>query len=148
LYRWRWRNEGLFRTYKRTLGQVKLAHRTVRLVHREVEASLLAVQLLLAHGAWSLQDSDGRVRALPSARRGVQQVRREIADALAGLGPRQRRWYCERWQDMVWPEQQKRGDKTRRPWPRRKPHKPPQPPQLRTLTEEQKSLGEKLLNKT
>src|SRR5262245_60810914 len=23
-YRWRWRNEGLFRTYKRTLGKVKL----------------------------------------------------------------------------------------------------------------------------
>jgi hypothetical protein len=28
-YRWRWRNEGLFRTYKRTLGKVKLMSRTV-----------------------------------------------------------------------------------------------------------------------
>src|SRR5262249_37945144 len=33
-YRWRWRNEGLFRTYKRTLGKVKLQSRTVALVHR------------------------------------------------------------------------------------------------------------------
>jgi len=33
-YRWRWRNEGLFRTYKRTLKKVKLASRTVRLIHR------------------------------------------------------------------------------------------------------------------
>jgi hypothetical protein len=146
LYRWRWRNEGLFRTYKQTVGKVKLAHRTVRLVHREAEASLLAVQLLLAHGAWALQQGDGGVAALPSARRGIQQIRREIADGLACLGPRQRRWYFERWQDMVWPSGKKRGDKTRRPWPRRKPHQPPKPPKLRTLSEEQKTLGNKLLN--
>jgi Transposase DDE domain len=146
LYRWRWRNEGLFRSYKRTLSKVKLAHRTVRLVHREAEASLLAVQLLLAHGAWALQQSNGSVRALPSARRGVRQVRREIADGLAQLGPWQRRWYFERWQDMVWPPGKKRGDKTRRPWPRRKPHQAPKPPKLRTLSKEQKALGEKLLN--
>src|SRR5581483_7792840 len=39
-YRWRWRNEGLFRTYKRTLGKVKLMSRTVVQVHREAEGSL------------------------------------------------------------------------------------------------------------
>lgn len=146
LYRWRWRNEGLFRTYKQTLGKVKLAHRTVRLVHREAEASLLAVQLLLAHGAWALQQSDGSVRALPSARRGIQQLRREIAAGLASLGPRQRQWYFERWSDMVWRAGKKRGDKTRRPWPRRKPHKAPKPPQFRTLSKAQKALGNRLLN--
>ncbi len=42
LYRWRWESEGLFRTYKRTLAKVKLHSRTVRLVHREAEGSLLA----------------------------------------------------------------------------------------------------------
>lgn len=50
LYRWRWESEGLFRTYKRTLAKVKLQSRTVRLVHREAEGSLLATQLLLAQG--------------------------------------------------------------------------------------------------
>src|SRR5262245_18602204 len=40
-YRLRWENEGFFRTYKRTLGKVKLVSRTVRLVHREAEGSLL-----------------------------------------------------------------------------------------------------------
>jgi hypothetical protein len=54
-YRWRWRNEGLFRTYKRTLAKVKLSGRTVRLVHREAEGSLLAVPLLLAQGAAALR---------------------------------------------------------------------------------------------
>src|SRR5262249_31119415 len=45
-YRWRWENEGLFRTYKRTLAEGKLQGRTVRLVHREAGGSLLATQLL------------------------------------------------------------------------------------------------------
>jgi len=48
LVRWRWRNEGLFRTYKRMLGKVKLQSRTVKWVHREAEGSLSALQLLLA----------------------------------------------------------------------------------------------------
>jgi Transposase DDE domain len=52
--RWRWESEGLFRTYKRTLAKVKLHSRTVRLVHREAEGSLLAAQLLLAQGARAL----------------------------------------------------------------------------------------------
>jgi len=41
-YRWRWESEGLFRTCKRTLAKVKLRSRTVRLVPREAEGSLLA----------------------------------------------------------------------------------------------------------
>ena len=48
LYRWRWENEGLFRTFKRTLAKVKLHSRTVRLVHREAEGAMLATQLLRA----------------------------------------------------------------------------------------------------
>src|SRR5207253_6443013 len=66
-YRWRWRNEGLFRTYKRTLGKVKLLSRTVAQVHREMEGSLLAVQLLLAQGAVALHQA-GETKLLPSAR--------------------------------------------------------------------------------
>ena len=54
-YRWRWKNEGLFRTYKRTLKKVKLCSRTVRLIHREAEGSLLALQILLAHADLALR---------------------------------------------------------------------------------------------
>ena len=54
-YRLRWENEGLFRTYKRTLAKVHLVGRTVRAVHREAYGSLLACQLLLAQGAWALR---------------------------------------------------------------------------------------------
>jgi Transposase DDE domain len=50
-YRLRWENEGLFRSYKRTLKKVHLTGRTVRSVHREAYGSLLACQLLLAQGA-------------------------------------------------------------------------------------------------
>ena len=50
-YRWRWENEGFFRTYKRTLKKVALMSRTLRLVHREAEASMIATQLLLCQGA-------------------------------------------------------------------------------------------------
>jgi len=53
-YRWRWKNEGLFRTYKRTLHKVKLMSRTVRLVHREAEGSLLGLQVLFAQGTWRM----------------------------------------------------------------------------------------------
>ncbi len=47
MYRWRWQNEGCFRTYKHTLNKVKLVSRSVRLVHREAEGSWLAMQLLM-----------------------------------------------------------------------------------------------------
>jgi hypothetical protein len=64
-YRWRWRNEGLFRTYKRTLGKVKLMSRTVAQVHREAEGSLLATQLLLAQGALALPTTSTTKVVLP-----------------------------------------------------------------------------------
>ena len=54
-YRWRWRNEGMFRIYKRTVNKMKFSSRTVRLVHREAELSLLATQLLLAHADLALR---------------------------------------------------------------------------------------------
>ncbi len=48
--------EGLFRTYKRTLKKFKLAKaRSVKLIHRELEGSLLALQILLAHADLALR---------------------------------------------------------------------------------------------
>jgi Transposase DDE domain len=61
-YRWRWRNEGIFRIYKRTINRMKFSSRTVRLVHREAELSLLATQVLLAHADLALR-SDTKAAA-------------------------------------------------------------------------------------
>ena len=54
-YRWRWENEGFFRTYKRTLKKATLMGRTVAQVHREAEASMIATQLLLCQGAMAMR---------------------------------------------------------------------------------------------
>jgi len=141
-YRWRWRSEGLFRTYKRTLSKVKLQGRTVRLVHREAEGSLLAVQLLLAQGAVALwrAGAGGEVRVSP--RGALRVIRQEIA---SGLGPRQYERYEARLLRARVEGRQRRSSKVRREWPRRKPHKPPKAPKLRTLTEQLKTLMAKTL---
>jgi hypothetical protein len=129
-YRWRWRNEGLFRTYKRTLGKVKLMARTVAQVHREAEGSLLATQLLLAQGALALPvATTGKV--VPSARKVLVEIRVEIRNITGMyLGPRQRQTYFERLARARWGERQQRSDKVRRRWPGRKDHKPPSPPKI------------------
>jgi hypothetical protein len=64
-YRWRWENEGLFRTFKRTLAKVKLTSRTIRLIHREAEAALLATQLLLAQGVLGTSNQGTARRCSP-----------------------------------------------------------------------------------
>lgn len=139
IYRWRWRNEGFFRTYKRTLEKVKLQHRTVALVHREAEGSLLAVQLLLAMTALQQANTGG------SPRRMLLKIRGEATASIADLGPRQRRWYVQALQEIHGETPNRKSSKTRRVWPRRKEHKAPGPPKLRRLTNTQKSLREKIL---
>ena len=78
-YRWRWRNEGLFRTYKRTLKKFKLASRTVRLIHRELEGSLLALQILLAHADLALRPHGTMGELAVSPRKVLIEIRQEIA---------------------------------------------------------------------
>ncbi|MBC7853202.1 MAG: transposase, partial [Pirellulaceae bacterium] len=82
-YRWRWENEGLFRTFKRTLHKVKLVSRTVRLAHRELEGSLLAVQLMLAQAALKLHPCTSLwdEPVLASPRQVLLEIRREIREA-------------------------------------------------------------------
>lgn len=144
-YRWRWENEGLFRTYKQTLSKVKLVSRTVRLVHRELEGSLLAVQLMLAQAALKLHPCtsvwDQPVMASP--RQVLLEIRREIRDASPS---RRRAAFAQRLARATRERRQRTSNKTAREWPRRKPHKPPGPPQLHTLTEEQKTLRDQLLD--
>lgn len=129
LYRMRWENEGLFRTYKRGLKKVALHSRTLGQVHREVLGSLLALQLLLAQGAWAVAVV-GPTRAAMSSPRGVL---REIRRELSGSGRPGRGSYVARLRRACRDRQPRRSGKVRRPWPKRKDHKPPKPPKLREL---------------
>jgi hypothetical protein len=148
-YRWRWRNEGLFRTYKRTLGKVKLMSRTVALLHREMEGSLLAVQLLLAQGAVAVRHSEkssSEGAVLPSPRKILLEIRREIRNTTGMyLGPRQRETYWQRLERARGDERRRLSSKVRRPWPARKPHRPPRPPKILKMGSILKGLMERTL---
>lgn len=145
-YRWRWRNEGLFRTYKRTLGKVKLMSRTVELVHREAEASLLAVQLLLAQGSLALQTSGQTQVVPPSARKVLLEIRHEIRNITGMyLGPRQRKTYLERLAEARGDRRRRRTNKVRRRWPGRADHRPPKPPKIQKMGTKLKTLADKIL---
>jgi hypothetical protein len=143
-YRWRWENEGLFRTYKQTLNKVKLVSRTVKLVHREAEASLLAVQLLLAQGTQAIPAarSPWDPPAMASPRRVLIEVRREIRDCAK---PARRVPFAKRLTNATRDRRPRTSSKVKRPWPRRKDHKPPRPPRILTLSDEQKDLRDKTL---
>lgn len=145
-YRWRWRNEGLFRTYKRTLGKVKLMSRTVVMAHREAEGSLLAVQLLLAHGALTVPAAANTLPTLPSARNILLEIRAEIRNVTGMyLGPRQAWTYRQRLQRLRVDARKNRRDKVRRRWPGRADHKPPKPPRILKMGTILKDLAEKTL---
>jgi len=135
LYRWRWRNEGLFRQYKRMLAKLKLQSRTVKLVHREAEGSLIALQLLLAL-ATQTQSHAGHVvvlDSLESPRRILLRIRGSISAELRTLGPRQFETYQELLACVRSGDRERTSPKVRQPWPRRKDHKPPQPPIILTM---------------
>lgn len=153
MYRWRWQNEGCFRTYKRTLNKMKLVSRTVRLVHREAEGSWLALQLLLAQGVLAQMQrlSKPETRSAPpvalpqqaqeqpapcSPCKILAALREEIHSAARPRRPRYEQRLHEARAEQRW----RTSAKASRPWPRRKPHKAPRPPELRVLTVAQKRL--------
>jgi hypothetical protein len=133
-YRWRWENEGFFRTYKRTLNKVTLTSRTFRMVHREAEASMIATQLLLCQGALAMplpqQDS---LPVMCSPRGVLLQARRDISARKEPKEP-----FSERITRAQREQRVRKTAKQKRAWPRRKPHTAPHPPLLLKLTEEQK----------
>jgi hypothetical protein len=135
-YRWRWRNEGVFRTYKRTVKKLKLSSRTVRLVHREAEVSLLALQVLLAHADLALRPEGAAEGPVLSPRKVLIEIRRE----LTGAATRRQGSYARRLEGCRAESRCQKSPKATREWPRRTPHKPPRPPVLKTLTDEQKVL--------
>src|SRR5947209_6154574 len=138
-YRLRWENEGLFRSYKRTLKKVHLVGRTVRSVHREAYGSLLACQLLLAQGAWALPGArDQASAAMPcSPRQVLLEVRKELQ---AAMKPDRRQSYRERLARCERERRERTSPKQKRAWPQRTPHKPPRPPRLLTMDDKQKAL--------
>jgi hypothetical protein len=142
IYRWRWKNEGMFRTYKRTLDKMKLRHRTAALVFREAEGSLIALQLLLAMAAQNMQQEK---KTSASPRQMLLRIRGVVVRALTELGPRQLLRYEEALQEIHGESPNRTSSKTRRPWPRRKEHKPPKPPKLKRLSKDQKQLMTKTL---
>lgn len=144
MYRWRWQNEGCFRTYKHTLKKVKLVSRTVRLVHREAEGSWLALQLLLAQGVLAQQQCRAKQPATPSEqeqevkcspRKILIAIRQEIDSAPRRGRPK----YEDQLRRAQGERRQRTSAKASRAWPRRKPHKAPKPPKLRKLSVAQKS---------
>ena len=139
-YRWRWRNEGLFRTYKRTLKKVKLASRTVRLIHRELEGSLLALQILLAHADLALRPHGAMGELVVSPRKVLIEIRREITGS---DGHRRRTSYRRRLGECRVESRLQTSPKASREWPRRKTHQPPAPPVFLTMNDNQKALLEK-----
>lgn len=137
-YRWRWENEGLFRTFKRTLKKVRLAGRTVREVHREAEGALLATQLLLALGA---RAAKGEQRCSP------RKVLLVIRDVIKGeIGIRNKSKFQQGLAKAMREERQRTSSKVKRQWPVRVNHRPPKPPNFLTLTAEQKALADILLD--
>jgi len=140
-YRWRWENEGFFRTYKRTLKKVTLMSRTVRLVHREAEASMLSTQLLLCQGALAMPAPKAGCLPVMCSPRGVLlETRRDISARQKPKKP-----YSDRIARAQRERRARTSPKQKREWPRRKPHKPPHPPILLRLTEEQKIKVHKYL---
>jgi hypothetical protein len=143
LYKMRWGSEGFFRSYKRTLGKVKLVSRTVKLVHREAEGSLLAVQLLLAQ-AGQARLLYGHAREAGSARELVLAVRREMQECCRGKRSG-RRGYQKRLSGARLRRRARTSPKASRVWPTRAEHKPPKPPKLLELDDRRKALLKRIL---
>jgi hypothetical protein len=134
-YRWRWENEGFFRTYKRTLKKMLLMSRTVRLVHREAEASMIATQLLLCQGALAMPaPRQGSLPVMCSPRGVLLEARRDIAGRSKPSQP-----FAERISHAQREDRLRTTSKQKREWPRRKDHKPPHPPILLRMTGQQKA---------
>jgi hypothetical protein len=133
-YRWRWENEGQFRAYKRTLAKVKMVSRGVRLVHREAEGSLLALQLMLAQAILAQRAGAKVTKVATETTCSPRQVLLAIRDEMYGRLQRGHARYYQRLQNAKRERRERTSAKAIRPWPRRKPHKAPKPPKILKLT--------------
>ncbi len=100
---------------------------------------------LQRRAAVALQQA-GETKLLPSARKILLEIRAEIRNVTGMyLGPRQRRTYWQRLQQARGDARRRHGNKVRRPWPGREPHRPPGPPKILKMGTDLKSLMEKTL---
>ncbi len=113
--------------------------RTIREVHREAEASMIATQLLLAQGARALPKAKAEEapRVMCSPRKVLLEIRRELKGR---LGSRRRGRFSDRLKECFRENRKRSSAKATREWPRRKDHKPPGPPKILKLTDAQKNL--------
>lgn len=139
LYRWRWESEGFFRTYKRTLKKLKLESRTIQLLHRELEASMLATQLLLCQGALAMPVTVEAGKPTQCSPRGVLLViRSEFAreEFRSDFGHR----LSKARRDT---RARTTAKEKRQTFPGRRPHKPPLPPVILPLPDDLKPKVDK-----
>jgi hypothetical protein len=146
IYRWRWRIEGVYRIYKRTLPKFKLWSRTEALAYREAEVSLLALQLLLLQSVSYRRSNGATLLVLGSPRQMLLRLRGQITIAIGKeLGPRQQRAYQARLEHIHAGSPRK---KVRRKWPRRKDHQPPKAPHVRVIPRRLKARLHRCLTAT
>ena len=113
---------------------------TVRLVHRELAGSLLALQILLAHADLALRPHGTMRKPAVSPRKVLIEILKEIA-ASARAG--RRTTYRRRLETCRAETRRQTSPKASREWPRRKTHQPPAPPLFLTMNDAQKALLEK-----
>jgi hypothetical protein len=108
---------------------------TLRLVHREAEASMIATQLLLCQGALAMPvPKKGDLPVMCSPRGVLLEVRRDI------VGPSKTgKSFSERIAVARREQRVRTTPKQKREWSRRKAHTSPQPPTLLRLTKSQKA---------
>ncbi len=119
------------------MKDVRLVSRTVPMVVREAEVSLLACQLLLGQGALALKVGGkraGRDELKCSAAEVLREIRRELD---AARKPVPRSSFAKRLQQTGRDRRERTGPKMKREPPRRKKHVAPQPPRLKVLSAEQ-----------
>lgn len=143
-YRWRWENEGLFRTFKRTLAKFRLTSRSVRLVHREAEGALMATQLMLAQGVQALGCRSSQGTPQRCSPRKVLLVMRDVIAGKIDL--RARKAFHDRLTAALRENRKRTSAKVKRRWPWRVNHKPPKPPRFLTLEVDAAALAAKLLD--
>jgi hypothetical protein len=101
--------------------------------------SLLAMQLLLAHADLAHRSSTTNLgEPVISPRKVLMAIRKELRTQKEPRRP----CYAKRLEGCRVIPRRQASEKARREWPGRKPHKAPEPPNLRTLNEAQKALLE------
>lgn len=109
----------------------------MRLVHRKAEGALLALQLMRAQGVLARPPvAQGAAEPVCSPRRILLAIRQEMYGRLQ----RGHAKYYERLMQAKRARRERTSAKAKRPWPRRQPHKAPQPPKLLKLPEDKKAI--------